>query len=281
MLDTISISASAAAIFSADEGCGRPPPKREKDMVGLLYGRRARFSRYGLYAMMVRVVAMSDGVLIVVVQSYVGFTIESLTLQERAWATQPRNIHFTSSCVQAPTTHHTSVLVSDVDTFASRVMVRLVTLSRDVSPPPTRRNQIASDESSSKEEDVLQHGEPTLAAIEAGEAHIRDHLSYFLRRLSKVSRPVIDAPRLALSEFSELYRRSEHKNGRHFVVHQHDHPISGTNDNILALQSWLTLLKRRSLRFTTSILIDFHDQLRHTIRIAGQPELHATKSDGD
>lgn len=32
MLETISISASAAAIFSAEEGCGRPPPKR-KDMV--------------------------------------------------------------------------------------------------------------------------------------------------------------------------------------------------------------------------------------------------------
>lgn len=31
MLETISISASAAAIFSAELGCGRPPPKR-KDM---------------------------------------------------------------------------------------------------------------------------------------------------------------------------------------------------------------------------------------------------------
>ena len=28
MLETISISASAAAIFSAELGCGRPPPKR-------------------------------------------------------------------------------------------------------------------------------------------------------------------------------------------------------------------------------------------------------------
>lgn len=33
MLETISISASAAAIFSADEGCGRWLPKR-KDIVG-------------------------------------------------------------------------------------------------------------------------------------------------------------------------------------------------------------------------------------------------------
>jgi hypothetical protein len=28
MSDTMSISVSAAAIFSAEEGCGRPPPKR-------------------------------------------------------------------------------------------------------------------------------------------------------------------------------------------------------------------------------------------------------------
>jgi hypothetical protein len=28
MSDTMSISASAAAIFSAEEGCGRPPPKK-------------------------------------------------------------------------------------------------------------------------------------------------------------------------------------------------------------------------------------------------------------
>lgn len=35
MFETISISASAAAIFSADEGCGLPPPKR-KDISGIL-----------------------------------------------------------------------------------------------------------------------------------------------------------------------------------------------------------------------------------------------------
>ena len=34
MPETISISASAAAIFSAELGCGRPPPKR-KDMLVL------------------------------------------------------------------------------------------------------------------------------------------------------------------------------------------------------------------------------------------------------
>lgn len=35
MLETISISASAAAIFSAEEGCGRAPPKR-KDMLAVV-----------------------------------------------------------------------------------------------------------------------------------------------------------------------------------------------------------------------------------------------------
>jgi hypothetical protein len=38
MSDTISISVSTAAIFSAELGCGRPPPKR-KDMLKRVVGR--------------------------------------------------------------------------------------------------------------------------------------------------------------------------------------------------------------------------------------------------
>ena len=39
MLETISISASAAAIFSAEEGCGRAPPKPRKDMFAVWVDR--------------------------------------------------------------------------------------------------------------------------------------------------------------------------------------------------------------------------------------------------
>jgi hypothetical protein len=38
MSDTISISASAAAIFSADVGCGRPPPKRKDILEWVEFG---------------------------------------------------------------------------------------------------------------------------------------------------------------------------------------------------------------------------------------------------
>nr|POF17018.1 hypothetical protein CFP56_57834 [Quercus suber] len=39
MFETISISASAAAIFSAEEGCGRAPPPKRKD-IAMSFGCR-------------------------------------------------------------------------------------------------------------------------------------------------------------------------------------------------------------------------------------------------
>ena len=66
----------------------------------------------------------------------------------------------------------------------------------------------------------------SLAAIEAGEAQIRDHLEYFAKNLKEVSRPT-SQPRISIEDFKNLYQRNEHKHGRHFVIHQHDHPISG------------------------------------------------------
>lgn len=93
----------------------------------------------------------------------------------------------------------------------------LDTFTRDISPPPTRRV---------KKDDQVQD-KPSIAAIEAGKARIGDHLAYFATRLSTLSRPTIDLPRLALRDFQSLYKRHQHAHGNHFTVHQHEHPISG------------------------------------------------------
>lgn len=95
----------------------------------------------------------------------------------------------------------------------------LETFTRAISPPPTRRFK-KEDEAEKK---------PSIAAIEAGKARIGDHLSYFVTRLSTLTRPTIDCPRLTLQDFEKLYKRHQHRHGNHFTVHQHDHPIAGVH----------------------------------------------------
>ena len=74
---------------------------------------------------------------------------------------------------------------------------------------------------------------PNLAAIEAGESQIHNHLSYFSQHLEAASRPLLSTsnptPRLSIADFRELYRRNQHATGRHFVIHQHDHPVAGVH----------------------------------------------------
>lgn len=71
---------------------------------------------------------------------------------------------------------------------------------------------------------------PTLAAIEAGEAEIDNHLAYFTKHLSRVLRPPVPSvPRLPIAEFGALYERNSNAQGHHFVIHQHDHPIAGVH----------------------------------------------------
>ncbi|WPH04895.1 Hypothetical protein R9X50_00779200 [Acrodontium crateriforme] len=82
-------------------------------------------------------------------------------------------------------------------------------LGREISPPPTRKR-------------------PTIAAVETGRAHVQDHLDYFSKHLQTRSRPS-SGPRLGIDAFRSLYARNQHLKGRHFVIHQHDHPISGVH----------------------------------------------------
>lgn len=76
---------------------------------------------------------------------------------------------------------------------------------------------------------VASNSPPNLAAIEAGQVEVSDHLSIFSSHLSQCIRPSTssDIPRLQISDWKDLYRRNERLHGRHFVVHQHDHPIAG------------------------------------------------------
>ncbi|EZG08810.1 hypothetical protein H106_02003 [Trichophyton rubrum CBS 735.88] len=67
-----------------------------------------------------------------------------------------------------------------------------------------------------------------IAAIEAGKEDVEDHLEIFSARLRASTRPELpQVPRLAHSAWRDLYQRNQHEDGRHFVVHQHDHPIAG------------------------------------------------------
>ena len=119
-------------------------------------------------------------------------------------------------------------------------MAKPATLLRDISPPPTGRgsltlqrkhsaaNQSSVHDAKVKRKNEDQEDDPSLAAIEAGKAEIGNHLEYFSQKLASVCRP-ISSPQLSIDSYKELYNRNQHRHGRHFVVHQHDHPISGVH----------------------------------------------------
>ncbi|KAK5716076.1 hypothetical protein LTR15_009901 [Elasticomyces elasticus] len=110
----------------------------------------------------------------------------------------------------------------------------LASLKRGISPPPVRRASKAvfgtpSTNTSAKNDEVkLLDAAPTLAAIEAGQARVRDHLEYFVKHFRKAFRPFA-GPQLNIDAFHDLYQRNQRPQGCHFVVHQHDHPISGVH----------------------------------------------------
>lgn len=104
-------------------------------------------------------------------------------------------------------------------------------LQRRVSPPPLKRKrtgEVTKEEEWKPASKV--ESSPTLAAIEAGEAVVEDHLDYFSKHLRKACRPVTaSSPRFSITDFGDLYKRNQHDHGHHFVVHQHNHPIAGVH----------------------------------------------------
>jgi hypothetical protein len=110
------------------------------------------------------------------------------------------------------------------------------TLKRSISPPPVSEGQRRAKVRRAKSQDGTKPNNnetkvlPSLATIEAGQTKICDHLSYFAEHFSQLLRPSTSAlPRLSTPDFVELYERNQHARGRHFVVHQHNHPVAGVH----------------------------------------------------
>lgn len=110
-------------------------------------------------------------------------------------------------------------------------MARPVTLDREISPPPRGRKFSKAEKAlSPKQLEAEDDDGLSLAAIEAGKIEIDDHLEYFSRKLASLCRnPRSDTSWRGIESYKELYLRNQHTSGRHFVVHQHDHPISGVH----------------------------------------------------
>ena len=90
-----------------------------------------------------------------------------------------------------------------------------------VSPPPPK--------SLKKRPGVQAHSTTEAAAVEAGAAVIDDHLEYFSQHLKKFDKLPHPQPHLTMSEYRNLFQRNQNQGGRHFVIHQHDHPVAGTH----------------------------------------------------
>lgn len=111
------------------------------------------------------------------------------------------------------------------------------TLRKEISPPPRKKRKGQSTllehpqrQLESRQIQKDQDGTvPSLAAVEAGEAEVADHLAYFATHLALKSRTEPRKPRISVEEFKSLYQRNQQAKGRHFVAHQHNHPISGVH----------------------------------------------------
>jgi hypothetical protein len=104
-------------------------------------------------------------------------------------------------------------------------------LERSISPPPVskrRKSEVSQMSKGTLDTQTSITTEPSLAAIEAGSTKIRNHLHYFSQHLHKVSRPSNpDQPRIPIPDWINLYEKNQHSRGRHFVIHQHNHPVAG------------------------------------------------------
>ncbi|KAK1142832.1 hypothetical protein N8T08_007266 [Aspergillus melleus] len=112
--------------------------------------------------------------------------------------------------------------------------IQLSTLYAPVSPPlkPSKEHKSADRRpitiKGSTSSARVDPNSPNLAAIEAGQVQVSDHLSIFSSRLGEAVRSTeASTPQIPIPEWVDLYRRNQHTEGRHFVIHQHDHPIAG------------------------------------------------------
>jgi len=109
-----------------------------------------------------------------------------------------------------------------------------ISLKRKISPPPPTRKSVPKDlprkivQGHDHNLRGVEDSRPSLAAIEAGEAQIQDHVEHFSNVLKDHRRSFqVKQPNLSIDGFGDLYKRNQHDNGHHFVIHQHDHPVAG------------------------------------------------------
>lgn len=108
-------------------------------------------------------------------------------------------------------------------------------LRASISPPPSRirRSRTQGPLASTEHQDKILT--PDLAAIEAGRVQITDHLVYFSTQLLPLVRKIPSPngsprpPRLSNNDWKNLYERNQDSQGRHWVIHQHDHPVAGVH----------------------------------------------------
>ena len=101
-------------------------------------------------------------------------------------------------------------------------------LRTSISPPPSRARRTKEQSNNEKNPQSQRNRKAVheLAAIEAGEVQIGNHLEYFSHHLSHYAKPT--SP-LLIPSFVDLYKRNQHPHGRHWVIHQHDHPVAGVH----------------------------------------------------
>ena len=110
-------------------------------------------------------------------------------------------------------------------------MARPTTLSRDISPPPKgRTSSKANNGLSVMAPKARTNNDTSMAKVEAGKVEIDDHPEYFSKQLASVLRGPQPGLRWhGIENHKLLYLQNQHRHGCHFVIHQHDHPVSGVH----------------------------------------------------
>ena len=162
----------------------------------------------------------------------------------------------------------TLVNQSSYPTSPTRDTTPPISLRTSISPPPSRTRKSKKRSAKDKEATL-----PNLAAIEAGQLRIRNHLSYFSHHLSHYARPT--AP-LSIPSFIDLYKGNQHPHGRHFVIHQHDHPVAGVHDDLR-----LQINETSSVSWAIMYGVPGNANSVRLNRNAVETRVHSSRSDGE
>lgn len=134
---------------------------------------------------------------------------------------------------------------------------RLSSLHRPVSPPPVRP------------------ASGSLAALEAGKESVKDPLQTVSARLRKFTRNTTrdytsPLELLQIDDWKALYTRNSHNSGRHFVIHQHDHPVAGPHYDLR-----LQFSESSSLSWSVMYGLPGHANSRRLNRNATETRVHS------